>query len=164
MTQYPQDPVRPGGPRPEPHERLPREDLSATPARRPDRVPSGADAASPRPGTAPVTGQQPAAAPPTDPALDQPKKRGVSGTVWAALILGVIILILLLVFIIQNNVSTGFHYMAWEFSLPLGVAILLAAIAGALVMALVGSVRMFTLGHRVRRLEKERSRIKDALG
>ena len=31
-------------------------------------------------------------APPTDPSLDGPKKRGVSGTVWAALILGVIIL------------------------------------------------------------------------
>lgn len=161
MTQYPQDPVRPGEPGSEPHERL---DLSATPAPRPARVPAGADSTSPGAGTVPVTGQRPAAVPPTDPALDHPKKRGVSGTVWAALILGVIILILLLVFIIQNNVSTGFHYMAWDFSLPLGVAILLAAIAGALVMALAGSVRMFTLGHRLRRLEKERSRIKDALG
>lgn len=99
----------------------------------------------------------------TDPTLDGPKKAGVSGFVWAALILGVIILILLLIFIIQNNVSTRFEYMAWQFSLPLGVAMLLSAVAGALVMALVGSVRMFTLSHRVRKLEKERARIQDTL-
>lgn len=100
---------------------------------------------------------------PVDPSLDKPVKRGVSGTVWAALILGVIVLILLLVFIIQNNVATRFEYMAWTFSLPLGVAMLLSAIAGALIMALVGSVRMFSLGHRVRKLERERERIRTSL-
>ena len=100
---------------------------------------------------------------PVDPALDKPVKRGVSGTVWAALILGVIVLILLLVFIIQNNVATSFDYMGWTFSLPLGVAMLLSAIAGALIMALAGSVRMFSLGHRVRKLERERERIRTSL-
>lgn len=101
--------------------------------------------------------------PVVDPALDTPVKRGVSGTVWAALIVGVIVLILLLVFIIQNNVATQFEFLAWTFSLPLGVAMLLSAIAGALIMALVGSVRMFTLSHRLRKLERERERIKHAL-
>lgn len=101
--------------------------------------------------------------PVTDPALDTPAKRSISGMVWAALIAGVIILILLLVFIIQNNVSTRFEYMAWQFHLPLGAAMLLSAIAGALIMALAGSVRMFKLGHRMRRLERERSRIQDTL-
>lgn len=101
--------------------------------------------------------------PVVDPALDTPVKRGVSGTVWAALIVGVVVLILLLVFIIQNNVATQFEFLAWTFSLPLGVAMLLSAIAGALIMALVGSVRMFTLSHRLRKLERERERIKHAL-
>ncbi|MXN63025.1 DUF1049 domain-containing protein [Bacillus sp. BGMRC0062] len=101
--------------------------------------------------------------PVVDPALDTPAKRGVSGTVWAALIVGVVVLILLLVFIIQNNVATQFEFLAWSFSLPLGVAMLLSAIAGALIMALVGSVRMFTLSHRLRKLERERERIKHAL-
>ena len=81
----------------------------------------------------------------------------------AYVVLGVIVLILLLVFIIQNNVATRFEYMAWTFSLPLGVAMLLSAIAGALIMALVGSVRMFSLGHRVRKLERERERIRTSL-
>ena len=39
----------------------------------------------------------------------------------------------------------------------------LAAIAGALVMALVGSVRLFAVNRRVRKLEKERERIKSTL-
>lgn len=170
MTQHPQDPARAGetgsGSR-EPLEPPVQQERPSSPeAPRSASTPAGADTRAPRAGNVPATPQRmkPTTAPTPDPALDQPKKRGVSGTVWAALILGVIILILLLVFVIQNNASVGFEYMAWSFNLPLGVAILLAAIAGALVMALVGSVRMFTLSRRVRRLEKERSRIKDALG
>ena len=38
-----------------------------------------------------------------------------------------------------------------------------AMLSGALIMALVGSVRMFTLSHRLRKLERERERIKHAL-
>ena len=98
-----------------------------------------------------------------DPRLDEHRGQGISGAMWTALILGLVILVLLLVFILQNNVPADFEYMAWNFRLPLGVAMLLAAVAGALVMALVGSVRLFTLGHRLRRLEKEREDIKRAL-
>lgn len=132
-------------------------------------APTGAGrAASPTGGTArgEETGTSEYAGtydPVVDPALDTPAKRGVSGTVWAALVVGVVVLILLLVFIIQNNVATQFEFLAWSFSLPLGVAMLLSAIAGALIMALVGSVRMFTLSHRLRKLERERERIKHAL-
>ncbi|WP_341856969.1 lipopolysaccharide assembly protein LapA domain-containing protein [Brachybacterium sp. GPGPB12] len=55
---------------------------------------------------------------------------------------------------IQNNVSARFQYFGAEFDLPLGVAILLAAIAGALVMALVGSVRMIQMGWTIRKARK----------
>lgn len=99
----------------------------------------------------------------TDPRLDGHQKAGISGAMWTALLLGMLILVLLLVFILQNNVAAEFRYLAWEFNLPLGVAMLFAAVAGALVMGLVGSVRLFKLGHRVRRLEKEREEIKRAL-
>ncbi|KUG62236.1 MULTISPECIES: lipopolysaccharide assembly protein LapA domain-containing protein [Kocuria] len=99
----------------------------------------------------------------TDPALDEHQKQGVSGAMWTALILGLLVLVLLLVFILQNNVAAEFTYLGWQFSLPLGVAMLLAAVAGALIMGLVGSVRLFRLGHRVRKLEKERADIKRAL-
>src|SRR5690625_6054021 len=66
------------------------------------------------------------------------------------MIQGAIVLILLLIFIIQNNVPTRFEYFTAQFQLPLGVAMLLAAIAGALVMALVGSVRMVQMSWTIR--------------
>ncbi|GAA1774767.1 LapA family protein [Kocuria aegyptia] len=123
----------------------------------PARDASAAD--RPAAGRAPAPRRQVA----TDPALDEHPKQGVSGAMWTALILGLLILVLLLVFILQNNVPAEFNYLGWQFSLPLGVAMLLAAVAGALIMGLVGSVRLFRLGHRVRRLEKERADIKRAL-
>ena len=65
-------------------------------------------------------------------------------------------MILLLVFIIQNNVSTKFDYFTWQFSLPLGVAMLLAALAGALIMALVGSVRMIQMRWELHKYRRDR--------
>ena len=76
--------------------------------------------------------------------------------VWASLFVGVILMILLLVFIIQNNVSTKFDYFTWQFSLPLGVAMLLAALAGALIRALVGSVRMIQMRWELHKYRRDR--------
>lgn len=98
-----------------------------------------------------------------DPTLDGHQRQGFTGGTWIALILGALILILLLIFILQNNVSADFAYLGFAFSLPLGVAMLFAAIAGVLIAALFGSVRLFKLSRRVRKLEKERETIRTAL-
>lgn len=146
--------------------------MARTPASSDPLRPDPAPGDEPRPPAAdasaadrPAPGREPAVRPQTatDPALDGHQKQGVSGAAWTALILGLLILILLLVFILQNNVPADFNYLGWQFSLPLGVAMLLAAVAGALIMGLVGSVLLFKLGHRVRKLEKERADIKRAL-
>lgn len=98
-----------------------------------------------------------------DPTLDGHQRQGISGATWFALILGTIILILLLIFILQNNDPADFMFLGLEFSLPLGIAMLFAAIAGVLITALLGSVRLFKVSRRVRKLEKEREQIKQAL-
>jgi len=67
-------------------------------------------------------------------------------------------LIFLLVFVLQNNGPTLFTFWAWTFTLPLGIAMLFAAIAGALVTAMVGTARMIVLGRSVRNLEHERDK------
>jgi len=64
---------------------------------------------------------------------------------WTALILGFFILIVLLIFIAQNTTTTPFQVLGWHWSLPLGVAILFAAVAGGLITVAVGAVRMFQL-------------------
>ena len=99
----------------------------------------------------------------SDSKLDEHQKQGFTGGTWIALILGALILIMLLIFILQNQVSADFAYLGWTFTLPLGIAMLFAAIAGMLVMGLFGSVRLFKVSHRVRKLEKEREELKHTL-
>lgn len=118
--------------------------------RPPAASPGGA--ASPT-GTASPTG----AASPGGAASARPRRRVdlASGTrtarAWWAWIIGAIVLIFLLVFIIQNSDSADFQIFTWHFSLPLGVAILLAAIIGALITALLGGARMLQMRRAARK-------------
>jgi len=68
-----------------------------------------------------------------------------AGAMWTALILGFLVLIVLLIFIAQNTTTTPFQFLGWHWSLPLGVAILFAAVAGGLITVAVGAVRIFQL-------------------
>lgn len=68
-----------------------------------------------------------------------------AGALWSALIAGFLILILLLIFIAQNTASTSFAFFGWRWSLPLGVAILLAAVGGGLITVAAGTARIVQL-------------------
>ena len=76
-------------------------------------------------------------------------KGSAAGSTWVALIIGTLLLILLLVFILQNQQSVKLQLFAWEMNFPIGVGMLIAAIVGALIMALVGGVRMIQLRRQV---------------
>ncbi|RCS57213.1 DUF1049 domain-containing protein, partial [Brachybacterium sp. JB7] len=91
-----------------------------------------------------------------------PKSGGRTAMLWISLILGAIVLVLLLIFVIQNSQKASFEYFSATFDLPLGVAMLLAAIAGALVMALVGSVRMAQMSWTIRKMRKQQEKIQRA--
>lgn len=96
---------------------------------------------SPSPSTSPST--EAVAAPPAPETSDVKFTR--AGALWSSLILGFLVLIVLLIFITQNTVSTSFAFLSWRWDLPLGVAILLAAVCGGLITALVSAARMFQL-------------------
>ncbi len=68
-----------------------------------------------------------------------------AAALWTSLILGFLVLIVLLTFITQNTASTPFTFLNWHWNLPLGVAILLAAVCGGLITGLVSAARMFQL-------------------
>ncbi|MDD4866995.1 MAG: lipopolysaccharide assembly protein LapA domain-containing protein [Mycobacterium sp.] len=68
-----------------------------------------------------------------------------AGALWSSLIGGFLILILLLIFITQNTESTPFTFLGWHWILPLGVAILLAAVVGGLITVAVGTARIIQL-------------------
>ncbi|MFC3961131.1 lipopolysaccharide assembly LapA domain-containing protein [Nocardia jiangsuensis] len=83
----------------------------------------------------------------------QRKKVSVSsktGYAWSGLVAGAVILIVLLIFILQNLDQVPVSLFFWDFTLPLGVTVLLSVIIGALLMSLVGGLRILQL----RRLAK----------
>ena len=118
----------------------------------------------PASGDAPERGG--AEAPPAEPPLStetisEPTGTSVSargevphtrtGRAHTALIAGSIVLILLLVFILENTESVKISYFGAGFHMPLGVALLLAAIGGALLVGIVGTARIVQLRRRLRR-------------
>lgn len=95
---------------------------------------------------------------PTYPAMEAKQPSGVQGSfaggTWIALIAGALLLIVLLVFIMQNQDQVDLVLFAWNFRFPAGIGFLLAAISGALIMALVGGVRMFQLRRQIIKTDK----------
>lgn len=95
--------------------------------------------------------------PPAEHTNDLPSTKGGTGMsagMWISLIIGAIIVVLLLIFILQNNVPAEFKYFGWQFELPLGVAMLFAAIGGILIAGLLGSVRIFVLSRKLKKIHK----------
>jgi uncharacterized integral membrane protein len=80
-----------------------------------------------------------------------PVRRSRSGGLWVGLILSALVLLFLLVFILQNGAPVQISFFALEGSLPVGVALLLAAIAGILLVAIPGTVRILQLRRAARR-------------
>jgi lipopolysaccharide assembly protein A len=68
-----------------------------------------------------------------------------------ALIVGIAALIVVLIFIIQNAHAVGISFLGAHLHLSLAVALLLAAVAGALVMAAAGTARITQLRQVMRR-------------
>lgn len=101
--------------------------------------------------TAPV---QPTSVEPT-PAQPTKVKGSIAASTWIALIIGFLLLILLIVFILQNQQSVELNIFAWSGAFPAGIAFLLFAIGGALFMALIGVWRMLELRRQIKRLGKK---------
>lgn len=72
------------------------------------------------------------------------KRTRVSGT-WVAVIVAAFVLVILLIFILQNLTTATVNFLGFSGSLPLGVAMLFAAIAGAILVALIGTARILQL-------------------
>jgi len=106
----------------------------------------------PEPPTVP-TAQPPQSQPPQSqpPQAEPALLHSRSGGLWTGLILSAIVLIFLLVFILQNQISVTIRFLGFAGSVPVGVALLLAAIAGLLLVAIPGGVRIMQLRRAARR-------------
>ena len=73
------------------------------------------------------------------------------GGIWVAVIVAAWVLVFFLIFVLQNPTRVDVFFLGAAGTLPLGVAMLFAAIAGALVVALIGSARIIQLRRTARR-------------
>jgi uncharacterized integral membrane protein len=64
---------------------------------------------------------------------------------WTALVIGVLALVVILVFILQNLQTVEVHFIVFRGSLPLAVALLFAMILGAVVVLAFGAGRILQL-------------------
>jgi putative membrane protein len=90
----------------------------------------------------------------------KPKHTRTSG-LWVAVGFFAVILLLLLIFILQNGKTVDVSYMGAHGHLPLGVALLLAAVCGVLLVVLAGAARISqlrTVARRHRRAHSQRAK------
>jgi putative membrane protein len=113
---------------------------------------------SPPPGAArplpPPSANGSAPSPPGAARPHRPIRRTRISGIRTALIAGVLALIVLVIFIAQNAQAVKLSFLGAQVRLSVGVALLLAAIAGALLMAAAGTARITQLRraiHRTRR-------------
>ena len=106
-----------------------------------------------QPGTAP---EQPK--PPPSHAAPLKIKRTRTSGLWVAVGFFAIILLLLLIFILQNGAEVNVSYLGAHGHLPLGVALLLAAVCGVLLVVLAGAARISQLRAVARRHRRADSR------
>jgi len=93
-------------------------------------------------------------APPAPPAPRAPARgpaRTKISSMRTGLIAGTVALIVVLIFIIQNAHAVSISFLGAHLRLSLAVALLIAAIAGALVMAAAGTARITQLRRIMRR-------------
>ena len=115
------------------------EDMTSDPFASPD-TPSDTPPPAPQATSSDTSKPVKKSAPPEDAV-----KFTKAAAMWGALIFGFLVLIVLLIFIAQNTESAEFAFLGWHWSLPLGVAIMFAAVAGGLLTVAVGAVRIFQL-------------------
>jgi uncharacterized integral membrane protein len=119
----------------------------------PDRNEVWPDTSEARAPEPPVTPEPiPSAARP-EPAAPPATKTGIA---FSGLLAGAIVLIVLLVFILENTASVRISFFGASGHLPLGVALLLAAIGGALLTGIVGAARIVQLRRHVKRRPRRR--------
>jgi uncharacterized integral membrane protein len=73
---------------------------------------------------------------------------------WVAVLVLVLVLLLLAVFILQNTQKVEISFFGWDGHAPLAASLLIAAVAGALVVASAGLLRILQLRRRVKRERK----------
>lgn len=70
---------------------------------------------------------------------------------WAGVVATLVLALLMLIFILQNGSRADMHFLWLKFTLPIGVAMLLATVVGGLMVTTLGVARVLQLRLAARR-------------
>lgn len=112
------------------------------------------DPLTPRTSIPPPPARQPAAGAPTpaNGATEDPPHPTRAALVWTATVAVLVLLGLLIVFILQNQEQVSIQYFGLMGSVPLGIALSIAAVIGGLLVAVTGVIRIVQLRTAANRL------------
>ena len=88
--------------------------------------------------------------PPPPPPPEDPLRRSRTSGAWVAVVGFGLLLVLLVVFIAQNTQDVHVSYLGWDGEAPLAVTLLIATVAGIVLTAVAGTLRIWQLRRRVR--------------
>jgi len=125
-----------------------------------DEVPPPASGAQVAPQQAPPEASAPVAPAPPHHQI----RRTRVGGLWVAVGCFAVILLLLLIFILQNSQKVEISYMGAHGHLPLGVALLLAAVGGVILVVLAGTARISQLRTTARKHRRADAKRAKAVG
>lgn len=74
--------------------------------------------------------------------------------IWTFTVVALVVLVLLVIFMVQNQDRVAVTFLGFEGQIALGVAMLIAAVGGAIVVAIAGAVRIIQLRARARTASK----------
>ena len=99
---------------------------------------------------------------PADSQVSEPAETGLPGdtgprvtrasAAWVATGAALVLLVLLIMFILQNSTDVDVHYLGFAGSIPLGMALLIAAVGGGVVVAIAGTARVTQLRLRLHQI------------
>lgn len=73
---------------------------------------------------------------------------------WVATGVSLALLTLMIIFILQNQTSVELHFLGFDGSIPVGVAVLIAAVCGGVLVAVSGVARVVQLRRDLRRTRR----------
>jgi uncharacterized integral membrane protein len=85
---------------------------------------------------------------------DDPLRHTRTSGAWTAVILAAVLIVLLVIFVVQNTESVPLRFLWLDGNFPLAAALLIATAVGMVVVAAVGSLRILQLRRRVKREQK----------
>jgi len=93
---------------------------------------------------------------PAPPVVSPPAPNRVTraAVIWSAVAVSLVVLVLLIIFFIQNQDMVAVKFLGFEGRLAQGVAFFIAAVGGGILVAIAGGARILQLRHSERRRRK----------